>query len=58
MGITSSRSINKWWNPHTKKLKYCSSATFDEDNNKLEKGRSPVSELLARKIFPLFQHYN
>ena len=33
----------KWRNPHTKKLKYCSYAIFDEHNNKFGKGWSPGS---------------
>ena len=36
----------KWWEPYTKKLKYCSSAKFDEQNNKFSKGWSPCSELM------------
>ena len=39
----------KWWEPHTKILKYCSSADFDEHNNKFGKGWSPGSELMLRK---------
>ena len=36
----------KWRNPHTKKLKYCSYAIFDEHNNKFGKGWSPGSSLM------------
>ena len=37
MGYTKIRATMKWWDPHTKKLKYCSSAYFDEYNNKFGK---------------------
>ena len=44
----------KWWDPHTKKLKYCSSEKFDEHNNKFGKGWSPGSELmLCTNIYTL-----
>ena len=43
MGYTSSRATMKLWDPHTKKFKYCSSAKFDEQNNKFGKGWSPGS---------------
>ena len=36
----------KWWDPHTKKIKHCSSAKFDEYNNKFGKRYSPGSELM------------
>ena len=36
----------KWWEPHTKRLKYCPSEKFDEHNNKLGKCWSPGSELM------------
>ena len=36
----------KWWGPHTKKIKYCSSAKFDEHNNKFGKRWSKYSELM------------
>ena len=45
MGYTNIRSTMKWWDPHTKKLKYCSSASFDEHNNKYGKLWSTGSEL-------------
>ena len=35
----------KWWDPHTKKLKYCSSEKCDEHNNKFGKRRSTGSEI-------------
>ena len=54
MVYINSRSIMKWWYPHTKKLRYFSSEKFDEDNNKLGKGWSPVSELmLGTNIYTL-----
>ena len=34
MGYTKRRAIMKWWDPHTKRLKYFLSANFDERNNK------------------------
>ena len=36
----------KYWDPHKKRLKYCSSAKFDEHKNKFCKGWSPGSELM------------
>ena len=33
VGYKNSRATMKCWDPHTKKLKYCSSAKFDEHNN-------------------------
>ena len=44
MGYTNSRDTIKFWYPHTNKLKHCSSAKFDEHNNKFGKGWSPLSE--------------
>ena len=46
MGYAKIRATMKWWEPHTKKLKYCSSEMFDEHNNKFGKGWSPGSELM------------
>ena len=46
MGYTKSRATIKWYDPHTKKLKYCSSEKFDEHNNKFGKGWSLGSELI------------
>ena len=46
MGCKNIRSTIKWWNPHTNRLRYCSSTKFDEHNNKFGKGWSPVSELM------------
>ena len=37
----------KWQDPHTKKLKYCSSEIFDEHNNKFGKVWSPVYEFMT-----------
>ena len=36
----------KWWDPHTKRLKYCSSENNYEHNNKFGKGWSPGYELM------------
>ena len=46
MGYKNSRSTMKWWDPHKKRLKYCSSAKFDEYKNKFGKGWSLGSELM------------
>ena len=46
MGYTNIRDTMKWWDPHTKNLKYCSSAKFDENKNKFGKVWSPCSELM------------
>ena len=46
MGYTNNRATTKWWYPHTKKLKYCSSEKLDEHNNKLVKGCSPGYALM------------
>ena len=46
MGHINSRSTMKWWDPRTKKLKYCSSKTIDEYNNKFGKVWSPGYELM------------
>ena len=56
MGYTSIRATKKWREPHTKILKYCSSAKFDEYNNKFGKGWSPGSELMLGKKSPHLQH--
>ena len=56
MSYTNIRATIKWWGPHTKTLKYCSSAKIDEHNNKFGKGWSPGSEPIVVKIRPLFQH--
>ena len=52
MGYTNSRSIMKWWDPHTKKIKYCSSAKCNEHNNKFGKLWFPGSELITGKFYP------
>ena len=49
MVYTNSRATMKWWDPHTKILKYCSSTKFDELNNNFGKGWSPGSELMLEK---------
>ena len=46
MVYTKSKVTMKWWDPQTKKLKYFSSAKFDERNNRSGKGCSPGSELM------------
>ena len=43
---TNIRATIKWWDPHTKILKYCSSVKFNEHNNNFGKGWSPGSELI------------
>ena len=60
MGYTNSRDKMKQWDPQTKKLKYFSSAKFDEYNNKFFKGWSPGSEpMLGTNIstLPKFRIY-
>ena len=47
IGYTKSGATIKWWYTHTKKLKYCSSKTFDEHNNNFGKLWSPGSELMT-----------
>ena len=46
MGYTNSRATMKWWDPHTKNLKYFPYDKFDEHNNKFGKGWSPGSGLM------------
>ena len=46
MDYTNSRATMKWWDPQTKKLKYSSSAKFDEHNKKIGKGWSPGYETI------------
>ena len=48
MGYTNRRATIKWWHPHTKKLKYCLPAKFDEHNNKFVKVWSPGSIFMTR----------
>ena len=43
MGYTKIRVTIKWWDPHTKKLKYFSYSKFDEHYNKFVKVWSPGS---------------
>ena len=43
VGYTNIRATVKWWYPHTKRLKYCSSEDFDIHKNKFVKGCSPGS---------------
>ena len=35
MGYTNIIETMKYWDPHTKKLKYCLPTKFDEHNNKI-----------------------
>ena len=49
MGYTNSISAIKWWDPHTKKLKYCLSAKFDEHNSKFVIEWSSGSETMLSK---------
>ena len=49
MGYNSTRETMKWWEPHTNKLKYFSSAKFDEHKNKFVKGWLPGSTLMNDK---------
>ena len=46
MGFTNSRATFKWRDPHTKNLKYCSSAKFGEHNNKFDKWCPPTFSLM------------
>ena len=46
MGSTVTRAKMKWWDPHTKRIKYCSSGKIDEHSNKFGKRWSPGSELV------------
>ena len=52
----------KWWVQHTNKIKYCSTAKFYEQNNKLGKIWSPGSTLMngtniyALKTLKLISH--
>ena len=46
MGYTNIRATIKLWDPHTKKLKYCSSVEFDEHNNKFGRVWPPGFELM------------
>ena len=60
MGYTDIIAIIKWWYPHTKRLKYCSSNFFHEHNNKFGRGWSPGSELMLGtniSILPTLKNY-
>ena len=46
MVYTNSKATLKWWDPHTKRLKYCPSINFDVHNSNLNKGWSPGSEIM------------
>ena len=56
MGYTNRRDTMKWLGPHTKKLKPCSSAKYDEQKINLAKDVHQVLKLLLAQIFPPFQH--
>ena len=45
MVYTNIIATMKWWYPHTKILKYCSSVNFYEHKNKFGKGWSPGSDI-------------
>ena len=47
MGYTKNRATIKWWDPHTKKLKYFWSVKFYEYNNTFGKGWLLGSELMT-----------
>ena len=46
MVYTNSIATIKWWDTYIKRLRYCSSAQFDEHKNKFVRGWSPCSELM------------
>ena len=56
MDYTNRRATMKLWDPHTKKLKYCSSENIYEDDNNCLKSGCQVMNLCLAKIFPPFQH--
>ena len=45
MGYNKTIATIKWWDPYTKKLKYCPPAKFDKHKNKFGKRWSPRSAL-------------
>ena len=47
MGYTNIIATMEWGGPHTKKLKYCSSAKFDEHSNEFGKQLSPGPSLMT-----------
>ena len=49
MGYINIIATMKWRDPHTKKLKYCSCAKFDENNNTFGKGWSPIYTFMNGK---------
>ena len=49
MGYTNIRETVKSWDPHTKKIKYCSFAKFDEHSNKFLKGWTPSYKIMTVK---------
>ena len=46
MSYTNIISTMKWWDPHKKRLKYCSPKNIYKLNTKFCKGLSPGSELM------------
>ena len=46
VGYINIRETIKWWDPHTKKLKYYSFSKCNEYNNKFFKGWSPGYSLM------------
>ena len=55
MGYTNRREKMKWRDKNTKKLKYYSSAKFDEHNNKFSTGWFPDSNFLNVTYTPDIQ---
>ena len=56
MSYTNIIATIKWWDPHTKKLKYCSSEIFDEHKENLVKDGHQVLNLPMEQIFTPSQH--
>ena len=53
MGCNNNRYTMKWWDPQTKKPKYCLCETFDEQNNKFGKVWPPSYELMTGTSFSI-----
>ena len=56
MSYTNRISTMKWWDPHTKKLKYCSSEKLMNTTINLENYGHRVLNLFLAQIFSTFQH--
>ena len=56
MGYTNIRAKIKWWDPHTKRLRYFSSAKIDDTTINLEKVGHQALILCLAKIPPPFQN--